>query len=99
MKLYVFDAYGTLFDLHAAAERHRDAIGPQWQQLSQTWRTKHIEYTWHHSLIGRPATFWRLAERSLDYAAAATRVDLSPDVRGKLLAAYRAMQAYPEVAE
>lgn len=97
--LYVFDAYGTLFDVHAAAERHRDAIGPQWQQLSQTWRTKHIEYTWHHSMIGRPATFWRLAERSLDYAAASTGVSLSPDARAKLLAAYRAMQAYPEVAE
>jgi 2-haloacid dehalogenase len=99
MPLYVFDAYGTLFDVHAAAERHRDAIGPRWQQLSQTWRTKHIEYTWHHSMIGRPATFWRLAERSLDYAAAATGVDLAPEVRAKLLAAYRTMQAYPEVAE
>ena len=44
------------------------AIGPKWQQLSQTWRTKHIEYTWVHSLSGQPATFWDLAQRSLDYA-------------------------------
>jgi len=96
---YVFDAYGTLFNLHAAAERHKDAIGPKWQQLSQTWRTKHIEYTWVHSLSGQAATFWDLAQRSLDYAIVSVGVAVSTEVRGKLLAAYRTMAAYPEVAE
>ena len=96
---YVFDAYGTLFNLHAAAERHKDAIGPKWQQLSQTWRTKHIEYTWVHSLSGQPATFWDLAQRSLDYAIVSVGVAVSAEVRGKLIAAYRKMDAYPEVAE
>ena len=96
---YVFDAYGTLFNLHAAAERHRQAIGPNWQQLSQTWRTKHLEYTWVHSLSGQPATFWDLAQRSLDYAIVSVGVAVSAEIRGKLLAAYRTMDAYPEVAE
>jgi 2-haloacid dehalogenase len=96
---YVFDAYGTLFNLHAAAERHKDAIGPKWQQLSQTWRTKHIEYTWVHSLSGQPATFWDLAQRSLDYAIVSVGVTVSAGVRGKLLAAYRTMDAYSDVAE
>src|SRR5437762_3104133 len=60
--VFVFDAYGTLFNLHAAAERHRDAIGPKWQQLSQTWRTKHIEYPWVYSLSQPPApAVYRLA--------------------------------------
>ena len=54
MSLYVFDAYGTLFDVHAAAERHKDSIGPKWLQLSQIWRTKHIEYTWHISFMDIP---------------------------------------------
>ena len=99
MGLYVFDAYGTLFDVHAAAERHKDAIGPKWQQLSQTWRAKHIEYSWHTSLTGRRATFWSLAERSLDFAIAATGTGVSPAVRGKLLAAYRTMHAYPGVRD
>jgi 2-haloacid dehalogenase len=98
-RTYVFDAYGTLFNVHAAAERHRQAIGTNWQQLSQTWRTKHIEYTWVHSLSGQPASFWDLAQRSLDYAIASTGVTVSAEVRGKLLAAYRTMDAYPEVAE
>jgi len=99
MGLYVFDAYGTLFDVHAAAERHKDAIGPRWQQLSQTWRAKHIEYSWHASLVGKPATFWSLAERSLDYAIASAGGGVSTDARGALLAAYRTMEAYPEVRE
>jgi len=96
---YVFDAYGTLFDLHAAAERHRDAIGPEWQRFSQTWRTKHIEYTWHATLVGRRFTFWSLAERSLDYAIAVHGLTVSPTTRHALMAAYRRMQAYPEVRE
>ena len=99
MRRYVFDAYGTLFNLHAAAERHQAAIGSQWQQLSHTWRTKHIEYTWHHSLTRTPATFWRLAERSLDFAIAATGVPVGGEVRAGLLATYRAMPPYPEVRE
>ena len=99
MGLYVFDAYGTLFDVHAAAERHKDAIGPRWQQLSQTWRAKHIEYSWHASLVGKPAMFWSLAERSLDYAIASVGGGVSTDARGALLAAYRTMEAYPEVRE
>ncbi len=97
--VFAFDAYGTLFDLHAAAERHRDAIGPKWQQLSQAWRTKHIEYTWVHSLSQRPATFWELAQRSLDYAIASIGDAVPAEARDRLLAAYRTMDAYPEVAE
>jgi 2-haloacid dehalogenase len=99
MGLYVFDAYGTLFDVHAAAERYKEAIGPRWQQLSQTWRAKHIEYSWHVSLTGRQATFWSLAERSLDYAIASVGGDVSANLRTSLLGCYREMDAYPEVRE
>ena len=97
--VFVFDAYGTLFDVHAAAERHKQAIGPKWQQLSQTWRTKHIEYTWVHSLSQRPVSFWEIAQLSLDYAIASAGAAIPVEVRERLLAAYRTMDAYPEVAE
>jgi 2-haloacid dehalogenase len=98
LRHFVFDAYGTLFNVHAAAERHKESLGPRWQQLSQTWRAKHIEYTWVHSLAGRPATFWSLAQRSLDYAAASVG-GIPTGLRDNLLAAYRTMEAYPEVRE
>jgi 2-haloacid dehalogenase len=99
MKLYVFDAYGTLFDVHAAAERQKDAIGPKWKELSQTWRAKHLEYTWVYSLAGRQAMFWMLAQRSLDYAIAQVGGGISGDARARLLASYRTMATYPEVPD
>jgi 2-haloacid dehalogenase len=94
--VYVFDAYGTLFDVHSAASRYKEAIGPAWERLSQTWRSKHLEYTWIHAQTGRHTRFWTLAERSLDYAIALTG-GVPPGVRNGLLAAYRTLSAYPEV--
>jgi 2-haloacid dehalogenase len=98
MRHFVFDAYGTLFNLHAAAERHKEAIGPAWQQLSLAWRAKHLEYTWVHSLARQPMTFWMLAERSLDYAIRSVG-GIPENLRAELLACYRTMDPYPEVAE
>jgi 2-haloacid dehalogenase len=99
MPLYVFDAYGTLFDVHAAAERQKDSIGPKWKELSLIWRAKHLEYTWVYSLAGRQAMFWMLAQRSLDYAIAEVGGGISGDARARLLASYRTMATYPEVPD
>lgn len=98
MRHFVFDAYGTLFDVHSAASRYRDSIGEGWDRLSQIWRTKHLEYTWIHAQTNRHVEFWTLAERSLDYAIAATG-GIPDGVRDKLLSAYRTLSAYPEVAD
>jgi len=95
--VYAFDAYGTLFDVHSAAQRHRDAIGDKWDRLSRIWRMKHLEYTWIWALSGRHTTFWRLAEESLDFAIASVG-GIRPELRAALLDAYRALSAYPEVA-
>jgi 2-haloacid dehalogenase len=99
MPLYVFDAYGTLFDVHAAAERQKDSIGQKWKELSLIWRAKHLEYTWVYSLAGKQAMFWMLAQRALDYAIAEVGGGISTDARTRLLASYRAMDPYPEVRE
>lgn len=98
MRHFVFDAYGTLFDVHSAAARHRDLIGKDWEHLSQLWRTKHLEYTWIHSQVGRHIPFWTLAERSLDYAIAVVG-GVPAGAHDKLLSAYRTLSAYPEVRE
>ena len=95
---FVFDAYGTLFDVHSATARYQDAIGSNWDRLSQLWRTKHLEYTWIYALTGRHTTFWQLAEQSLDYAIAAVG-GAPPGLKEKLLAAYRSLAAFPEVPE
>jgi len=95
--IYVFDAYGTLFDVHAAVRKHADAIGPDAAQLSEIWRQKQLEYSWVRGLMGKYVDFWSLTEQALDYAFAKTP---SADIaaRGDLLKAYETLEAYPEVA-
>jgi 2-haloacid dehalogenase len=92
----VFDAYGTLFDVHSAVGRHAAQVGPDAARLSEIWRAKQLEYSWVLSLAGRYEPFWSLTEQALDYAFARfPGVDRS--VRPRLLEAYRTLDAYPEV--
>ena len=91
----VFDAYGTLFDVHSAVARLRARVGGQADALSQLWRTKQLEYTWLRALIGRHVDFWQVTGDALDYALARTGTD--PAVREPLMQAYLALDAYPEV--
>lgn len=93
---YVFDAYGTLFDVHAAVRKHAGEIGPDGQHLSEIWRAKQLEYSWVHSLMDEYRDFWNLTEQALDFAfAKVPSADAS--LREKLLEAYWALDCYPEV--
>lgn len=97
-KAYAFDAYGTLFDVHAAVRRHSDTLGPAGQRLSELWRTKQLEYSWVRSLMGSYTDFWRLTEEALDFAIAATP-GIDKAMRDPLLEAYWTLDCYPEVRE
>ena len=70
IRAFVFDAYGTLFDVHAAIARHRDAAGPEADRFSEIWRAKQLEYAWMLSAAGHYVDFWTLTERALDHAFA-----------------------------
>lgn len=93
---YVFDAYGTLFDVHAAVRRHADAIGSEGQLLSEIWRAKQLEYSWVRTLMGAYADFWQLTEQALDFALAKVP-SADATLRNKLLDAYWTLDCYPEV--
>jgi len=93
----VFDAYGTLFDVHSAVARLRPLVGEQADALSQLWRAKQLEYTWLRALMGRHADFWQVTADALDYALARTGVDAA--VRDPLMQAYLAVDCYPEVPD
>lgn len=92
----VFDAYGTVFDVHAAVSRHAAQIGPHAQAVSDVWRAKQLEYSWTLSLMGHYRDFWSLTEMALDFALARFSVE-DVALRSALLAAYRHLSAYPEV--
>ena len=92
---YVFDAYGTLFDFHAAVTPPSRGGRPRCRAFSEVWRQKQIEYTWTHTLAGRYVEFWTLTQRALDYC-----FERFPSVdrklRAALLDAYLKLDAYPD---
>jgi len=93
----VFDAYGTLFDVHSVASAC-DALFPgHGRALSQLWRAKQLEYTWLLSLMDRYADFWQVTERALTYACTVLGLAATPQMRSKLAEAYLRLQPYPEV--
>jgi 2-haloacid dehalogenase len=95
MSVFVFDAYGTLFDVHAAIARHRAEAGPDADRMSEIWRSKQLEYSWTLTLAGRYRDFWTLTQRALDFALA--RVPSVPKtLKPKLLDAYFKLDAFPD---
>ena len=68
LRACVFDAYGTLFDVHGPMRKLGPEIGPEAEQISKLWRQKQLEYTWLRSLMGVHADFWHVTSDALDYA-------------------------------
>jgi 2-haloacid dehalogenase len=97
-RIAVFDAYGTLLDVHSAMARHASRLGPEWQRISQDWRVKQIEYTWVRSLVGagQHRDFARLTDEALHVVAARHGIT-DPALLADISRAYRALDAYPEV--
>lgn len=97
----VFDAYGTLFDVaaaarQAAAEPGREALAAKWPELAATWRLKQLQYTWLRASAGVHTDFWSVTQDGLDYALEAHGL-AEPALRERLLALYWELSAYPEV--
>ena len=102
IKAVVFDAYGTLFDVAAAArmaaaEPGQDTLARVWPRLADDWRRKQLEYTWLRTITNQYADFAQVTADGLDWAMAAQGLsDLT--LRARLLALYDRLPAYPEVA-
>ena len=94
----VFDAYGTLFDVAAAAAQCRDALGDKADELSTIWRTRQLEYTWLRSLMQEYVEFWQVTGDGLDYAMAALGIE-DDALRQRLMDIYMRLDAYPEVKD
>ncbi len=89
----VFDAYGTLFDIHAPVASVASAIGGDADALSNLWRAKQLQYTWLRSLMGVYADFWQVTGEALDFALAAHGV-ADKALRRKLMDLYFTIDAY-----
>jgi 2-haloacid dehalogenase len=98
----VFDAYGTLFDVaaaarQAAAEPGFAAIAESWPQLAEFWRLKQLQYSWLRAVTGAHTDFWQVTQEGLDWALEKTGHHGDSALRERLLALYWELQAYPEV--
>ncbi len=99
----VFDAYGTLFDVNAAArsvaaEPGQDAFAAVWEEVSAHWRAKQLQYTWIRAITGRHVDFWQVTQDGLDWALEKTG-QTHPELRERLLGLYFTLAAYPEVPD
>jgi 2-haloacid dehalogenase len=98
----VFDAYGTLFDVAAAArtaaaESNRDALAACWQKLANDWRLKQLQYTWLRAVANAHGDFWNVTQDGLDWALENNGLDGDAELRERLLQLYWELAAYPEV--
>ncbi len=98
----IFDAYGTLFDVAAAARRAasepgREAFAKVWTKVANDWRLKQLQYTWLRAIMDAHTDFWTVTQNGLDYALEASGLSDDNDLRERLLALYWELEAYEEV--
>ena len=99
----IFDAYGTLFDVGAAAraaagEPGREVFAGRWQEVAEQWRRKQLAYSWLRQITGDYVDFWQVTQDALDWTLEATGL-ADEGLRARLLELYRQLDAYPEVPE
>jgi len=97
LRALVFDAYGTLFDVHSVIALCEELWPGKGAALSQLWRAKQLEYTWQRSLMRRYEDFGRVTEASLRYACSALGLQLDKERVSRLMNAYQALASFPEV--
>ena len=98
----IFDAYGTLFDVAAAARQAASEpdfpeLKDSWQNVAEFWRLKQLQYTWLRALMDEHTGFWTVTHNGLDWALEKCGLDGRPELRERLLQLYWELQAYPEV--
>ena len=97
IKVCVFDAYGTLFDVNSAASKCKEKLGSKWEGFANAWRTTQLEYTWLRSLMKKHKNFWEITEDSLDHTMETFKI--KKEMRNELLDLYKKLSPYPEVKE
>src|SRR2546428_10343268 len=91
----VFDAYGTLFDVHSVIEAGR-AVTSDPTALSTLWRQKQLEYTWLRSLMGRYEDFWAVTEAALRFALRRLGLTASEAQVRRVMDAYLSLACFPD---
>ncbi|MBM3946920.1 MAG: haloacid dehalogenase type II [SAR202 cluster bacterium] len=99
LKVLLFDAYGTLFDVHSIAVECDNLVPGKGAEMSQLWRTKQLEYTWLRSLMGKYQDFRSVTDSALGFAAERMGLTLDAATRSRLMDAYLRLQVFPDVKQ
>jgi 2-haloacid dehalogenase len=99
IKAFVFDAYGTLFDVHSVAALAEDLFPGMGKQVSQLWRTNQLQYSWLRSLMKRYEDFEKLTEDALAVTCKTLKLELSTERRSQLMHAYDTLGTFPDVRQ
>jgi 2-haloacid dehalogenase len=94
----VFDAYGTLFDVHSVMRLCERCFPGRGAELSSAWRAKQLEYTWQRSLMRRYQPFSEVTRDALEYCCEALGLSLSSVQRNDLMGEYRKLSLFADVA-
>ena len=97
-KIFVFDAYGTLFDVDHACKEMAIQLGNNWDSLSSIWRQKQLEYSWLHNSMNEYVSFWKITKDSLEFAMNSMSIN-SVKIKNELLDLYFKIGAFEEVEE
>ena len=100
--MFVFDVYGTLLDIDAAArqaatEPGMDSLQKNWLKISKGWRDRQLRYSWLGSMMGKYDDFWKLTIRALDATLEEHALSSDQKIRARLLSLYSELTAYEEV--
>lgn len=99
VKAYVFDAYGTLFDVHSVATHCEQLFPGHGSQLSNQWRTRQLEYTWLRSLMGRYDDFWKITRDALVHSCQMLDLSFTSNQIDRLMQSYLTLSPFPDVAD
>lgn len=93
---FVFDAYGTLFDVHSVYEVTSQQFPDHGELITQVWRLKQLEYTWLRSQMQSYRSFWEISEESLVFTLKAIGLPTDKDIIDRILDKYLHLDPYPE---
>ena len=99
VRALVFDAYGTLFDVHSISLACEALFPGKGTELSRLWRTKQLEYTWLRSLMGRYTEFETITTDALGIACRTLGLKLAQSDAKLLMEGYRQLSPFPEVRD
>lgn len=99
MSTFVFDAYGTLYDVNSVATATEEAFPGYGDTITQVWRLKQLEYTWLRSLMGRYEDFWSVTQESLAYTLKTLGLQAGPETFDSILNRYLHLSPYPDALE